>query len=137
MKRAIEENHEVMNCMFDKLKEHDEAINNMESIKEKISKNKYKIWIIAFECIVWAGREVGLFIIISYGTGLYGDLIIKLTGIAQVAVSMIGAYIFGNKTELDDKVGLIQTLVIKNELQHYIIRDKKLYDPGYMDPNNK
>ena len=137
MKAAIEENHEIMNAMFDKIKENSEAIDKMDSVKEKISKNKWKIWIIIFECMVWAGREVGLFIIINYGVGFYGDLIIKLTGIAQVAVSMIGAYIFGNKTELDDKVGLVQTLNLKNQLQHYIITDKKLDDPGWNNPNEK
>ena len=135
MKAAIEENHQIMNAMFDKIKENSEEIKKMSNIKEIFNKNKAKIIIIIFESIVWSVREVGYFIVTNYGGGFYGDLIVKLTGIAQICVTMVGAYIFGNKTELDDKVGLIQSLELKNQMQHFIIDNKHLDDPGWEDPN--
>ena len=109
----------------------------MSNVMSKISKHKWKLAIIIAETLLWMAAAYGRYLFLKFGKTPEADLIIELTGIANIGLAMLSAYVFGNKTELDDKIGLVQTLELKNQMQHFIITEKGLNDPGFHDPNIK
>lgn len=132
----------VLDAYYDQLNKFNKKLKKikrikMSSVMSKISKHKWKLWIIVAETLLWMAGAYGRYLFLKFGDTPEADLIFEMTGIVNIGLAMLSAYIFGNKTELDDKVGENQMLKTMNWEQHYIITANKLDDPGFYNPNVK
>ena len=138
MKRAIDEQTQIVNALFDKIKEHDEAINKMESLKENFKKNRAKIFAVIGNMLAMAFEEFGDYIaIIMPGTAL-GNLIVSISKITLFGALAITMYVFGNKHELDiksdiiiEKDMIIHALRTNEAMKDYILAEKNITAPKF------
>ena len=139
MKRAIEENHEIMNAFFDHLKELDKKVNKM-SITQLVKTNKTKILAMVGNVLAMIFEEFGDYVaIIMPGTPL-GEFIKRLSSIVLFGAYAITMYVFGNKHELDLKSNVIMEKDMKLEayrvnmiLRDYLLSENKITIPKFDD----
>ena len=137
MKRAIDEQTQIVNALFDKIKELNEKVNNM-SIVENFKKNRAKIFAVIGNMLAMAFEEFGDYIaIIMPGTAL-GNLIVSISKITLFGALAITMYVFGNKHELDiksdiimDKNMEIHALRTNAQMTDYILKEKKIIPPEF------
>lgn len=137
MKRAIEENIQITNALFDKIKEHDEAIKKM-SITANIKKNKTKIYAVIGGMLAMVFEEFGDYIVLTMPGTPFGQFIKNLASIALYGAFSITMYVFGNKYELEQKKDLIreknemiQGLVISNQMKDHLLAENKITIPKF------
>lgn len=144
MKAAIEENHEIMNCMFDKIKEHDEAIIKM-SLKDKIKTNRTRIYAMIGNVMAMIFEEFGDYVVLVMPGTPLGEFIKRLASIILFGAYAITVYVFGNKHELEIKSNIIMeknneihALRTNGHMKDYLLEEAKITLPkGFEDPNIK
>lgn len=137
MKAAIEENHQIMNAMFDKIKENSEAIDKM-SITENIKKNRAKIYAVIGSMLAMIFEEWGDYIVIVMPGTPVGEFVKRLASIILFGTYTITMYVFGNKFELDkkkdiirDKNVTIQGLQISNQMKDHLLAESNITVPKF------
>ena len=127
----------TINAYMGKIKELDKKVNNMSNIKEKFNKNKARIFVILGETFLWVMGYIGRWLLINNGDSAVGDLLFNIVGILSIGLQTISMYVFGNKTELDDKEGELMALRNSNWQRGYVIEKANLVIPTFEDPNKK
>ena len=141
MKASIEENIQITNCLFDKIKEIDENVNKM-SLVENFKTNKAKIFAVIGNMLAMIFEEFGDYVLLIMPGTPVGEFIKRLASIILFGTYAITMYVFGNKHEL----GLKKDIIAENDMQihalttnallkDYLLKENDITAPKMEDPN--
>ena len=137
MKASIEENIQITNSLFDKIKEIDEKVNKM-SLVENFKTNKSKIFAVLGEGLALLFGEFAIYIEQIIPASPLGTLLKQIAFIGKIVAVTVIMYVFGNKHELDLKSDIIMAKDLEIEgyrvsgiMKDHLLTENKITAPKF------